>query len=305
MSAAQPRIVSASGDDVEACAIVEPGRVHCWQRSAMFWVPGITDARSLSVARPGGCAIRDAGVVSCWYSQDPGRGKIRVEHLTLDAPSRLAKSSGRACAIVSGGRLSCWKTDGYPEARMKPAAIPHLTDTVDVSVYDQDILALLRDGTLLAVAGTTPPNGPVSDAAQITLGDHFACAATRAGTASCWGNNWMGRLGDGTLDSRDRPRPVVGLADVVETAAGVRHACARHGDGSVSCWGSNEYGQLGVASTGPSDARPVAVRVPGVRAVALTAANHGTCAVTVDRQLMCWGGHHGPRRREISAATPP
>ena len=304
---ANARIVAAAGEGAGACAIVEGGRVHCWYEGAAVWIPGIADAESLSVQQPEGCAVRRGGLVSCWrYSADLGKQKIYVEDVSLDAVSRVVMTMEQACAIVANGGVSCWRTNRHPHERMQPARAANLTDVVDLAFYYGRALALQRGGHLIDFGVGDSPGvltvvATVADAAQVALGDHFACLRTRAGSVSCWGDNWMGRLGDGTLISRDDPRPVAGLSNVVEIGAGVGHACALHADGTVSCWGSNQYGEVGVKSEGLSDARKTPVQVPGVHAESLVVVHYGACAVTTAHELVCWGNGDGPRRMEVSA----
>jgi hypothetical protein len=66
--------------------------------------------------------------------------------------------------------------------------------------------------------------------------------------------------------------------------AGAAHSCALHQDGTVSCWGlaeSIDPGQTTIIA-------PAAIAgLSGVRGLA--AGDHGTCAITAERQVRCWG----------------
>lgn len=110
----------------------------------------------------------------------------------------------------------------------------------------------------------------------------------------------MGRLGDGTLEDREEPTPVVGLDGVVELGAGVGHACARRSDGTVWCWGANQFGECGVTSRGLSDRRVTAAPIPQLTAASLDVVWHGGCAIRAgDRRLLCWGNGHGARVMDL------
>jgi alpha-tubulin suppressor-like RCC1 family protein len=61
----------------------------------------------------------------------------------------------------------------------------------------------------------------------------------------CWGDNFVGRLGDGTETDRLTPRPVVGTIQFSGVAPGSSHTCGVTTLERVYCWGHNVYGQLG------------------------------------------------------------
>jgi len=76
-------------------------------------------------------------------------------------------------------------------------------------------------------------------------GVHF-CAVLTGGTVKCWGANFSGQVGDGSIDvGRLSPTVVLGLTGASKVAAGAAHSCALLGGGTVRCWGSNSEGQLG------------------------------------------------------------
>ena len=71
------------------------------------------------------------------------------------------------------------------------------------------------------------------------------------GAASCWGANFTGRLGDGTMAGGPDPRPVAGGLTVRQISGGFGHSCAVAADG-LWCWGANQSGQLGTGDTASS-----------------------------------------------------
>lgn len=122
---------------------------------------------------------------------------------------------------------------------------------------------------------------------RLAAGQSHACAISDDGRASCWGANFSGQVGDGTVGgSRSSPVAVANLPAVVSLAAGNLHTCAITYNSTVSCWGSNEEGQLGNAAGG-TGAVPVQGLDPDV--VAIGAANERSCAVRVNGSVWCWG----------------
>ena len=262
-------------------------------------MPGITDATRLAVHDERGCAIRAGGVVTCWRFDVSGVEAPATEDVKLDAPTRIVMTRGLACALVAGGGVSCFNTevDLGRHSVYTPERTPGLDDAVDLAVHSQHAFALRRGGAIVRLSldkDPTPPESHVTipGAVQLTIGEGYGCARTDAGAVWCWGSNWMGALGDGTLEDHD-PRRVVSLAPALEIAGGSAHVCARQVGGAVSCWGSNQFGQVGVRSSGLSDARRTPVRVAGVTAEALVATDAGTCAITTKHELVCWGSDNG------------
>ncbi len=145
--------------------------------------------------------------------------------------------------------------------------------------------------------GTTPPPGPnpppqnppPGTAVNLSLSVHsnHSCALLANGTVKCWGANWNGQLGDGSLIHQSTPTPVVGISGAIGVDAGDAHTCALLGDGTAKCWGFNDSGQLGDGSTAGSG---VPVTVSGLTgAKQITAGSSHTCALLQNGTVVCWG----------------
>ena len=67
----------------------------------------------------------------------------------------------------------------------------------------------------------------------------------------CWGQNFHGQLGDGSLFQRNTPVDVIGIAGASDLDLGDRHTCVVLADATVACWGSNLEGQIGKPSSFP------------------------------------------------------
>jgi alpha-tubulin suppressor-like RCC1 family protein len=138
---------------------------------------------------------------------------------------------------------------------------------------------------------------------QISAGAGHACAIVD-GAATCWGNNGVGELGNGTTVSSSVPVHVMGLpSGLVAISAGNDHSCALGGDGAVYCWGENQYGQLGDGTTRDSHV-PVAVTGLSSRVIAISAGYFFTCALTVDGAISCWGADQGALLSAGQSSTP-
>lgn len=125
------------------------------------------------------------------------------------------------------------------------------------------------------------------NAIAIDAGWYHSCAVTRAGGVKCWGANYYGMLGDGSLTASSVPVDVANLTGATAVAAGTYHTCAVTASG-MKCWGANYHGQLGDGTTDPSSA-PVNVSGLVSRPIAIGLGRDFSCAVTAGGGVQCWG----------------
>jgi alpha-tubulin suppressor-like RCC1 family protein len=137
--------------------------------------------------------------------------------------------------------------------------------------------------------------GSVCGGHHLSAGSTHTCFVQDDGSATCWGRNNDGQLGDGTEISRFLPVAIpTPAAAAIE--AGVFHTCALSFEGGVSCWGRNDKGQLGdgleIPAVGTDAIRktPGAVALPGP-AIDLALGAYHTCAVLDDGNVYCWGNN--------------
>jgi len=230
------------------------------------------------------CAVTGGGALLCWggnwYGQ-LGNG-ISGDHLTPVAVSGLgsgvaavAVGGEHTCALTSGGAVQCWGAnqygqlgDGTTTQRQTPVGVSGLTSGVAaVAAGGAHTCALtsagaawcwgvnyggrLGDGTTTDRWTPVAVSGLGSGVVAVAASGSHTCAVTSGGGLQCWGSNYYGQVGDGTITDRWTPVTVSGLASgVVSVASAVGlHTCALTSGGAVKCWGYNSSGQLGDGTT--------------------------------------------------------
>ncbi|HEX4629240.1 MAG TPA: hypothetical protein VH137_10670, partial [Gemmatimonadales bacterium] len=138
---------------------------------------------------------------------------------------------------------------------------------------------------------------------SLAAGGGHVCALIDDHSVRCWGQNYAGELGIGTLDSgtiapaqTPTPSKVAGLMGATAVAAGGYStgfgiSCAIIGDAGTVCWGSNTKGVLGL---GPNDgSAPMQSVSPlplaATNVVQLALGGLFSCALTADGGVSCWG----------------
>lgn len=125
-----------------------------------------------------------------------------------------------------------------------------------------------------------------------------------------WGDNWPGKVGDGTTTDRLVATNVLSTGllkgkTILSLATGGDHSVALCSDGTLASWGENGSGQLGNNNTTDSNV-PVSVIQSGVLAgktvVAISAGSSFSLALCSDGIIVAWGaGASGQLGNNITA----
>jgi alpha-tubulin suppressor-like RCC1 family protein len=129
--------------------------------------------------------------------------------------------------------------------------------------------------------------GAASDWADISFGFGHAVGLKKNGTIWCWGANYAGQLGNGTIDDSSSPIQEITFSTWLVSSAGLNHSAAIRSDNTLWIWGANYEGQLGLDML---DNRSVAVQVgTDVGWVFVSAGSANTAAIKNDGSLWMWG----------------
>ena len=138
--------------------------------------------------------------------------------------------------------------------------------------------------------------------ASVDAGSGHSCALQTDGSASCWGSNLYGQLGDGTKEDRWLPERVSGSQEFVSVSArGRDHSCGLTTDGSLYCWGWNYYGQIGDGTT--TDRLSPTPIAGGISFDRLSVGGLHTCGLTPDGTAYCWGRNQAGQLGDSTTTT--
>lgn len=341
MEVSSVTIDSLASGDASTCAVDSTGTVKCWgsnkegqlgtgdrvTRLTPTAVTGLSsDMKAVGNGVNFGCALSNAGAVSCWgYNVQGQLGNgvnyssytpVGVNGLSSGVTS-IAVGGSHVCALTSEGAVKCWGDgqrgqlgNGTSNNALAPVGVTGLdsgvvaiaagkthscavTSTGEVQCWgDNQTLQLGRDaGTFARTPGTA--TGLPSDIVSIAAGAGHSCALTSTGAAWCWGGNASGQLGNGKTTNSVSAVPVTGLGSAVSAISlGANHSCAVLAQGQTQCWGANAIGQLG---DGTTTNRTTPVQVSGLDSgiTLISAGKDHTCAVVNSHALTCWGQDSG------------
>jgi hypothetical protein len=230
-------------------------------------------AVQLATASFGACARFDDGRVKCWGS-DPCLGCGITGEVLGDEPGEMGDAlpfvdlgtGVRAAGIVGGNRTTCiWTADGRVKCwglnDRGQAGLP--VTRAPLSAIDREPIG--DDPGEMGDALPFVDLGHDVRVTQVSIGTYHACALTDAGRIKCWGANY-----DVTTDGA-HPDPIIE----------VHRTFGRLGLGDRE----NREAPLG-------DALPYVDLGSDFYAIAVTAGDMSTCAVSSDMRLKCWGGRH-------------
>ena len=279
-------VVAITAGDHHTCALLSGGGVDCWGYNFYGQVGSGTSGNSWLGAVPvcasgsgfgctGGSALTGAGAISaggnntcavtggallCWgsnYNGQLGQGfapnkpipdnntcptsasagaecvSLPVGVPGLGSGITSASAGDTTCALTTGGGELCWGFNAHGEVGngTTSPANPNVNTFLYPPSYPEPNPASV--------------NGLTSGVGQIS-GSCASFAST--GGMTCWGDNALGEVGDGTTQDRTSPVQVSGLTSGVSQFSASATVCGVVAAGGLKCWGSNSFGQLGTTT---------------------------------------------------------
>lgn len=226
-----------------------------------------------------------------------------VKQIALGIISACALLEDKTVACYGGGIVGTLGRGDKPMIDPVPQRVPNLKDVAKIYGGGYSYCALREDKTV-ACWGPDQSLGPygshpgeffevkgLSNVVELAVATSHTCARLENGDVRCFGSNYFGELGDGTIENSKAPvKAAVSGAKQITTGGEV--SCAVLGDGSVSCWGMNDMGQLG---QGDADKliHPMPVTVPGLdgpaKSVSASSVTGAVCALLEKGTTKCWG----------------
>lgn len=288
--------------EYKRCAISTTKQLFCWGSSffgttlgdgvteksgtpVAIPIPG--EARSIAAGYEQSCAIVLDGTAYCWgggqYQLGDGADSLGYRRIKTPAPvatsltfTSVSAGTTQTCAIATDASAYCWGS-GYGTLGI---GARDTACTISSSCYRASTPELVTGGHAWKA---------------ISAGNTFTCGITTDDRTYCWGavrhfgdpNPALGLLGNGTFEGSKEPVPVSSGLFFQSITTGTRHACALTLEGDAWCWGNNESSELGRGQRGGRFNTPQKV-AGGLRFTAIEAGN-ATCAVSVNKNLYCWG----------------
>lgn len=276
-------------------------------------VTGNTNA--LALGNTTSCALLSNATVKCWGFDSYAPISLTPGYIETGYPIQLDAGGNNACLVQNDKTIKCWGSSGFGELgdgnytdttreNFSPVTVSDISTATQVTVGYSHACALLENGTIKCWGDNQ--NGQlgighafgdgssrvavdgISNAIQVVAGDMITCALLDDGTIKCWGSNFEGLLGNGSVVGFSAtPVFVSGIANATQIAAYYQSICALLSDKTIKCWGTNGNGELGSGGGGEGS---IPETVSGIStAEQITVGNGNTCALLSDSTIKCWG----------------
>jgi len=248
----------------------------------------------VSMGRDHACGLARSGEILCWGDNRGGQLGNPNAGAGSDVPvlvsggltyTALSVGDISSCALEVAGDAYCWGFAAPTDQEGSPAS------TAPALVTGGVVFAQVDPGTFLHMCGVrtshegycwgqdllggelgtgTPHQNEATPAAvsgghawiYIGAGGSFSCGLRLDGVAMCWGYDYNGEVGQGTLGRGTTvPTPVVGEIRFVQMGVGHGSTCAVTENEDAYCWGSGLWGEHG-DGTFAAGATPTKVVTP-------------------------------------------
>lgn len=291
-------------------------------------VPGGHRFTEITVGETPMCALNEERAAYCWGSNQVGEVGDG-SHLAKRGPSAvvgglrwrmLSAGSSHVCGLTTDDQAYCWGNQfrgalGNGELNgtsPQPVAVQGAHEFLSIQAGGGFSCALTADGEAYCWGvndygrlGDGQPPAPFLESAtplpvvgghrftSLALSTYHTCGIVADARAYCWGESFVGQLGNGSTEPTSIPTPVSGDHRWRALSLGSSHSCGITTDGALYCWGGNERGQFGNGTVTDVTTTPLLIDDTGVY-VSIVAGGFHTCGITVAGTAFCWGyGEYG------------
>ncbi len=288
------------------------------------------------------CGLLENGSVLCWGAN--GYGQLGLGYTSseehdpqyVDGPSNFTTISAgedTTCGILINGSGMCWGWNTYSQTGIgndnspvnSPSYVAGERKFVEIAPSSyRHTMGLLENGSAMCWgqnydsqcgAGSSSPGevqSPIyvnttNQFISVSAGKEYSCGLMANGSAMCWGSNFRGKTGIGSLSPSEIEFPTY-----VNTTHRFKYLRA-HGDttcgvllnGSAVCWGGNPQGNTGIGSTTPLEVVNVSYVNTTNRFIQIFPGDDTptTCGILVNGSAMCWGWN-SDAQTGIGSTTP-
>lgn len=240
------KFVSVAAGGNTTCAIDSEGNAYCWgsnkvgqvgdgsftDRIVPTRVSGNLRFLQISVGQDHVCGVTNEKRLYCWG--DNSKGQLAVGDNIERAVPTLSLPELSFTSVSAGAKLTC--------------VIANSSRGYCVGSNSYNVLGKEAGQSLNKFANQIVNERLFSSTASSMQG-FYACAVTVEGQGNCWGYNYDGQLGTGTVDAGQSYIGNVLIPEkLVRIVAGYDSNFALTEAGEVYAWGKNQSGQLGIAA---------------------------------------------------------
>lgn len=224
------------------------------------------------------CAVDTNGDAYCWGHNAYGKlgtgyfsPRENTPQLVTGGHTFKSVSTGRdhTCGVTTSGDAYCWGNNFHGQLGIGSISYP------------------FAEATPMLVTGG-------HSFESVSAGRYHSCGVTTAGDAYCWGGNYDGQLGTGSISYKNpTPLLVTGSLTFEALSIGLDHTCGLTTAGVGYCWGNNFYGQVGDGTNGSTNSqRPSPTLILGGHTFqSLDAGQYHSCGLTTNSDAYCWGSN--------------
>jgi alpha-tubulin suppressor-like RCC1 family protein len=277
-----PARLLRNGDNTLVIEVFDFGVISGLDYKATILIqePEALSFRQVSAGASHTCGVTSDELAYCWGANDGGQLGNGTD-IGPEVCQTYYVCGTRPVAVVGGLR--------FRQVSAGPSHTCGVTVEELAYCWGSNGLGQLGDGTRTDRQAPTPVAGGLRFR-QVSAGSNgYTCGLTTEGQAYCWGENWGGQLGDGTLTYRITPVAVLHTwRRYRQISTGHHTTCAVSTADEAFCWGWNRYGAVGDSTEVRRRKRPYRV-AGGLRFRQVDVGERHSCGVTTDDRAFCWG----------------